>query len=416
MKIVNSTDVSKAANRRVPTPFYKLKTMRFPTTREIQEAFVEIQSVVADMPAPLMDRFFPQKDLLATEVEMYVMRQDSKGYVGMTFPTTPEADLRTFDIKSRVDLAKASWSPINFKETKAWGEIEMLELGRLVEDVQTSQFNGQIAEFMAIMTKRMRTRKEWMCWNLLKNGKLILDTSTPDNPNRLKYEIDYGVTDHVLDMPVKFDDKDGSGKSLLDPMEWVISINRAAKFTGRKLVEIIVNSNFVEYLADNTFVRTLIDYDRGATTLELVNPPRSFYRERALDTFKRYCGGLTVTFNDDTYEDATGQSHYYFEDGQALLLYGNSGALGNFVNTAHVMGAGADGSIQVGTGEYMFAHDNTKTIKPTYEVVCGFNGLPQLTGYDPIDFGYHRFKWTTFARNTQQNPALPKRPDISGPL
>lgn len=413
MRLVESTQTRALANPRIAQPFLKLKKMRFPTTREVESSWVEIQGDTTQTPN-IIDRLFPESNTLASEIEMYVVRHDAKGYVGMTFPHQLETEVRTFDRGAKVDIAKASWSPIHFKESKAWGERQMLEMGKLIEDVQTTQINGEIAEFMAVMRQRIKARKTWMKWNVLKNGAILLDRTSADNPDRLKYNIDYGVTDLVLDMPVKFDDKDGSGNSLLDPVQWLLDMNRAATFTRRKVVKIVVNSNFVDYLTDNTFIRTMIDYERGATTLEAVKPPRALYRANALDTFTRL-SGVSVEFCDDIYEDEAGQQHYWFEDGQALLLY-TDGPLGNFVNTAHVMPGAGDGTIKIGTGEYLYAIDRTRDVKPTFEIISGFSGLPQLKGYDPIDFSYTKFKWVQFGRNPVQNPPLPKRPDIGAAL
>lgn len=205
------------------------------------------------------------------------------------------------------------------------------------------------------------------------------------------------------------------GLELLDPTEWITQINRAAKFTGRKIVKLISNSNFVEYLTDNTFMRTIVDYERGLTTLEVVHPPRSLYRGRVLEAFTRLTG-IQVEFDDSVYEDDAGQQHYWFGDGEALLLYGNAGPVGAFVNTAHVMPGAGDGTISIGTGEYLYAVDKTKEVKPNFEIISGFSGMPQLSGYDLIDFGYHRFKWVKFGKNALQYPELPTRPDIGAPL
>lgn len=414
MRLVESSATRAVANPRLAQPFLKLKNMRFPTTREIQTAFLEIQDDTTQE-LSILDTLFPETNTLATEIEMYVARHDAKGYVGMTFPHQLETEVRTFDRGAKMDIAKASWAPIHFKEAKVWGERQMLEMGKLIEEVQTTQINGEIAEFMAVMQRRRRARKQWMKWSVLRTGKIEFNRATPDNPDKLKYVIDYGVTDLELDMPIKIDDKDGGGNSLLDPTEWILSINRAAKFTGKRIVKIVTNSNFTDYLTDNSHIRTAIDWDRGATTLEAVRPPRSLYRDQALNMFTRLTG-VTVEFNDQVYEDDAGQQHYYFPDGEALLLYGSDGPVGNFVHTAHIAPGAGDGRINISTGEYMYAVDRTKDVKPTYEVISGFSGLPQLKGYDPVTFEYDRFKWVKYGRAEVQNPPLPKRPDIGGPI
>ncbi|GAA5500465.1 hypothetical protein Dxin01_00186 [Deinococcus xinjiangensis] len=414
MKLVTSATAANLADPRKPNPFVVLKKMRFPTTREIQSSFLEIQPDTTEE-LNILDTLFPESNTLATSVEMYVTRQDSNGYVGMTFPHNLESEVRTFDRGAKIDIAKMEWNPMHFKDSKAWGERQMVEMGKLLEEVSTPQINEEIGEFLAVMKRRIRNRKQWMKHQVLKTGKITIDGASVDNPDKLKYSVDYGVTNLVLDMPVKIDDKSVDGVSLLDPVKWITDINRAGKFTNRKIVAMVVNSNFVDYLADNTFIRATIDYDMGLQTTQAVATPRYVYAERALDVFKRFTK-IQVIFNDQVYEDKQGQQHYYFEDGQALLLYGSVGPLGEFVNTAHVDFTYSGNGVAISTGEYAYAVNKLKEVKPSYEIISGFSGMPMLKGYDPIDFTYERFKWVTFASHEIQNPALPKRPDIGAPL
>lgn len=415
MRLVESSQSRTLANPRLTQPFLKLGKMRFPTTREIEATYLEIQEDATQNPN-FLDALFPESNTLATEIEMYVTRHDAKGYVGMTFPHQLESEVRTFDRGAKMDIAKMSWAPIHFKEGKSWGERQMLEMGKLIEEVQTTQINAEIAEFMAMAVQRRATRKRWMKWSVLKEGKIVFNASTPDNPSKLRYDIDYGVTDIELDMPIKIDSKDANGKSLLDPVKWINDINLAGKYTGKKIVKIVTNSNFTDYLTDNSFIREGIDYITGRTTLQAVDTPRYVYKDQALDYFKRFTGGVEVEFCDDVYEDDAGQQHFWIPDGEALLLYGNSGPVGNFVHTAHVTPGAGDGTITISTGEFMYAIDRTKEVKPTYDIISGFSGLPQLKGYDPITFKYERFKWVKYGAADVQHPALPKRPDIGGPL
>lgn len=412
MKLITAQTARDVNNSRVTEPFIKPKFLRFPTTKEVETAFLEISDQY-DMPMPLVDRFFPESNTLATSIEMFLTRVAPDQEIRMTFPHLLDTEVRTFETNSSVDIARASWSPIEFEWGKAWGAKQMLEMGRLDTQIAQSQFNGEVGDALIRMKKGNANRKDWMCWNVLRNGKIIIDRATPDNPDKLVYNIDYGVTDHVMDLPIKWDDKDGSGKSLVDPVESLLAYNRAQKFTGRRIVELVVNSNFVEYLTDNTFIRTSIDWDRGATTFEATAAPRSLYRERALGVFTRLTG-ITVTTEDSTFVDpATSQVSYYFPDGEALILIGSSGPLGTFENTAHLMSADAQGNVSIGTGEYVRVQNNMNAVKPNFGVFGGFNGLPRLDGYDPLDFGLHKFKWMKFARNSVQNPALPVRVDYT---
>lgn len=415
--LITPGEVSKIADPRISAPFYKKATVRFPTTREIETAIMQVQHL--NQPFPLRDRFFPDASTFATEIDMYLTRVDNATEVGMTFVHQYETDVRTVDFTQHADIAKASWSPISFKESKVWGEREMLELGRLSDNVAQSTAIGQIAEFLVRLRNRMENRKRWMCAQVLLTGKLMINQNDQDNPNRLRYNINYGMTDFELGMPIKFDSRGGDTKSVLDPIDWAIKYNRALQFfPGRKLVEMIVNSSFIEYLADNDFMREYVDLERGATTLEKFGPMRPFYRERVLEIFKRLTG-LQVTVIDDVYEDETGQAKYWIPNGEATLIFGNTGPLGHFVHTAHLHAGSGDGNVRIGTGEFMWTNDMSKTSKPRYEIIAGFNGMPRIEGYDTRDYGFYRVKHLTYAAaplGAGLIAPLPKALDITGPI
>lgn len=413
MKLITAQTAAQLNNSRVTEPFQKPKFLRFPTTKEVRQAYLEITDQW-DMPAPLVDRFFPEDSTLATSIEMYLTRVGPDQERRMTFPHIQDTEVRTFETTDKVDLARAEWSPIEFEWGKRWGQKQMLELARLDTTVAQTQFNGEVADALVRMRRGNRNRKNWMAWSVLRHGKIVIDKQSPDNPDRIVYNIDYGVTDHEIDVPVKFDARDGDGRSIVNPVRLFTDYNRAQKWTGRRIVEIVVNSNFEEYLIDNDFIREGIDWERGATTLEKVAAPRELYAARALDYFKKHAR-ITVTFNDDTYvDDKTGQVHYYFPDGEALVLIGSSDALGRFVNTGHLEAADDAGNVTVSTGEFVRVQNEIKAVKPNFAVFGGFNGLPRLDGYDQMDFGYHRFKWMKFGDDPVTNPALPRRVDVIG--
>lgn len=367
---------------------------RFPTTQEVEQAVAEITSEF-DQRNSLIDRFFPTDSTFASELQMYVLRTQNGPERGMTMVHQIGANVLPTDVRvSRVDLSRASWSPLAFKESRTWDEKEMLYLGRLTEEVQKSEIDAQIADFLSWMIKRMVNRVDHLCWQVMRTGKIVIDNTDPNNGHGLRYDIDLGVTDMELPLPVKFDSKTG-GKSDVDPIQYFLDLKKAATWNPEIMpVELIVNSTFVDVLADNTYIQYLVDYERGWTAIEM-RPPRAVYRDAALDVFKRYTG-LQVTLEDGTYEDEEGNVHYWIPNGEMIVICKNTSPLGAFVYTAHVAGS-SNGRVLLGTGPYIHIQDETKGDPPFYKIIGGFHGMPQLRGYSVKDFSYNRLKWLKYA-------------------
>jgi Phage major capsid protein E len=417
--IITGTEAGKRQNPAVPTPIYKKSTVRFPTTREIELAVAEINHEW-DQAFPLVDRFFGVDTTFATSIEAYVTRIDKYGRVGMTFPSNLETEARTFDFGQKVDMAKMYWSPARFKEGKRWGEREILEKGRLADDVAYPETLSEIADWYAVMKQRMQNRRLWLCQQVILTGKIQMTSASQDNPDRIAYNIDFGFTDFTVNLPIKFDQKNGSGISLQDPVQWALDYNKSQRYkSGRQLVEIITNSNFIEVLADNTHIRNYIHLMNAVQNTNAFDYPRAYYMDQALEVFKRY-SKLEVTLVDDTYEDATGQAQYWMPDGQMILVLGNTGQIGKFVYTAHLHGGGGE-NINIGTGEFLFVNNQMKRANPYFELIGGFNGFPKIEGYELIDpdgdatkFGFHRIKRMTYTSAAIPGTVpLPKQIDVS---
>jgi hypothetical protein len=371
---------------------------RFPTTKEVEQAVAEITDSF-NQRNTLVDRYFPEDSTFASELEMYLLRTQQGEQAGMTLVHQVGSNVLPVDVRaSKVDLARASWSPLAFKESRTWDEKEMLYLGRLTEEVQASEINAQVADFLVWMMERMRNRRDWMVWQLMTTGKIVIDANTVGNPSGLRYDIDFGMTDMEIVLATKFDVKTGSGSeavSSVDPIQYFIDLKKAATFYPEKMpVKIITNSHFIEVLTDNTFIQYLVDYERGWTAVEM-RPPRAVYRQAALEVFQRYTG-IQVELFDATYRDGTGAVKYWIPTGRMIILNQSDSALGKFMYTAHVAGS-SNGKVLLGTGPYIHVHDQTTGDPPFYKIMGGFHGLPQLSGYDPMEFEYHRIKWMDYA-------------------
>lgn len=366
---------------------------RFPTTKEIEQAVAEVTDSLNQRNA-LLDRYFPEDSTFAHELEMYLLRSQMGENAGMTLVHQVGSNALPVDVRaSKVDLARASWSPLAFKESRTWDEKEMLYLGRLTEEVQSSEINAQIADFLVWLMERMRNRRDWMIWQLMTTGQIVIDGATAGNPSGLTYTIDYGMTDIEIAMATKFDTKTAD-VSDLDPIQWFLDLKKAATYKPDEMpVKIITNSYFLEVLADNTFIQYMVDYERGWTAIEM-RPPRAVYRAAALDVFQRYTG-IPVEIYDGTYRDDAGAAKFWIPSGRMILINQNDGPLGKFMYTGHVAGS-SNGRVLLGTGPYVHVHDQTTGDPPFYKIIGGFHGLPQLTGYDPIDFEYHRIKFADF--------------------
>ena len=273
--------------------------------------------------------------------------------------------------------------------------------------MQAGTINEQIAESVTWLMARMRNRRRWLSWQLMRTGKIVIQANDPYNPNGLKYTIDYGVTNINLPLPQKFDQKSG-GVSVTDPIEYFRQlIKQATNFPDQRPVAIIVGPGFDEVLADNTFIQKYIQYDRGwVVDTNTVAPPREVYRQAAIDTFKRYTG-LEVIVYDKTYRDENGQVRYWIPAGELIVLNQSTGPVGRFIYTAHVAGQ-RNGRVVYATGPYMNVEDKLQGDPPYYSITAGFHGLPQLDGYNTETFSYHRFKWLQYA--TTVNSYLPPFP------
>lgn len=188
------------------TPFIT-SGYRFPTTKEIEQIVAEIGPDIFDQPNSLVDRYLPSSSTYAAELEMFVLRSQMGESPGMTFVHQLGSNALPVETRaSKLDLAKASWSPLAFKEARVWDEKELLLLGRLTEEVQASQVDEQIAASLTWLMTRMVKRREWMGWQLLRNGTIVIDGSDAYNPNGMTYTVDYQITDRVLTLANKFDE------------------------------------------------------------------------------------------------------------------------------------------------------------------------------------------------------------------
>jgi hypothetical protein len=377
---------------------YRSTGYRFPTTKEIEQAVATISDKFEQKNA-IVDRYFPESATFASELEMYLLRTEGD-QAGMTLVHQIGANVLPVDVRSsRVDLARASWSPLAFKESRTWDEKEMLYLGRLTEEVQKSEIDAQISDFLGYMIERMVNRRQWLTWQVMTSGKIVIDGASVSNPSQLSYDVDFGITDMELVLADGFDAKSGSpAVSLTDPIQYFLDLKKAATFYPERMpYKIIVNSHFIDVLTDNTFIQYLVDYERGWTAIEM-RPPRAVYRASALDVFQRYTG-LQVEIYDGTYRHSDGSVKYWIPTGRMVVINGNDSALGKFVYTAHVAGS-SNGRVLLGTGPYMHVIDETKGDPPFYKVMGGFHALPQISGYDPTTFEYHRIKWLDYADPT----------------
>ncbi|API81892.1 major head protein [Thermus phage G20c] len=387
--------------------------LKFPTTKEIQEAVAAIADKF-NQENDLVDRFFPEDSTFASELELYLLRTQDAEQTGMTF--VHQVGSTSLPVEARVakvDLAKATWSPLAFKESRVWDEKEILYLGRLADEVQAGVINEQIAESLTWLMARMRNRRRWLTWQVMRTGRITIQPNDPYNPNGLKYVIDYGVTDIELPLPQKFDAKDGNGNSAVDPIQYFRDLIKAATyFPDRRPVAIIVGPGFDEVLADNTFVQKYVEYEKGwVVGQNTVQPPREVYRQAALDIFKRYTG-LEVMVYDKTYRDQDGSVKYWIPVGELIVLNQSTGPVGRFVYTAHVAGQ-RNGKVVYATGPYLTVKDHLQDDPPYYAIIAGFHGLPQLSGYNTEDFSFHRFKWLKYADTVQSYlPPFPPKVEL----
>lgn len=389
---------------------------KFPTTKEVEQIVADVSQSSFVEDNSLIERYFPQDTTFSTSIEMYMVRsQNSEESEGMTFAFQVGSNLQPIDTRgASFDLAKASWSPMAFAEDRTWDEKEMLYLGQLTEDVQQSVIDEEIASVVPRIFRRMQNRRHWMIWEIMKKGKIEIKPGDAYNPNGLDITVDYFLTDMEIALAIKFDAKDGDGKSRIDPVEFFTAMRRANEFTPWKMpVRLIVQSSFIEVLTDNTFIQYYLDYERGLNALQM-RPPRAVYRAAALDIFTRYTG-LTVELYDGKYKnDQTGQLEYWIPHGEMILICGNDGPVGTFLYTPYVSGADDKGNVQYGTGPHIVVENNVDGFKrgeQAYWRIAGrFHGLPRVEGYNPRDFSHHRIKWMKYAEASSSSVWAPTFP------
>lgn len=388
---------------------------KFPTTKEVEQIVTDLSESFSE-PNALIDRYFPQDTTYSTSIEMYMVRTaNNEEAEGMTFAFQVGSNIQPIDTQgASFDLAKASWSPLHFAEDRTWDEKEMLYLGQLTADVQESVIDEEIARVVPRIFRRMTNRRHWMVWEIMRKGKIQIAPGDPYNPSGLAYNIEYYLTDMELPLPVKFDAKDGDGKSRIDPVEYFNNLKRANEFTPWKVpVHLIVQSSFEEVLTDNTFIQYYIDYEAGMSAMTL-RPPRAVYKAKALDVFKRYTG-LSVELYDGKYKnDLTGQLEYWLPHGEMICICGNNGPIGTFLYTPYVNGADANGNIQYGTGPHVIVQDNVDGFQrgeqAFWRIAGRFHGLPRVEGYNPRDFSHHRIKWLKYCEPTSSSAWTPAWP------
>lgn len=412
-------NVNNVQQRQRPTVL--TSGFRFPTTQEVELLAVELGKDLFDEPSVLVNKLFTNDTTYASKIEVQMVRNQPGESGGMTLVHHPDANVLPFETRgAKFDLVSQSWSPIHFKESKEWNENEMLYLGNLTEEVASSQFEGQVASFVAWMLQRMETRRRWMLWQVLTTGKVVIDNTDVYNPSGLSYDIQYGLTDMEINMGDKFDEVTGSGaerKSKVDPIEFFLDMKKTARWKPEIMPHtIIVNSMFKEVLADNTFMQYRIDYERGWTAIEM-RPPRSVYLEAAFEAFKRETG-LNVILDDSTYKDGSGNVQYWLPHGRMVILNQHDGPLGEFVWAGHLAGIAENGAVQIGTGPYINVLDYPKEDRPRYSILGGFAGLPRISsGYHNVTFENHRIKWmdyttTGFIQSEYSPTAFPTAGDL----
>ena len=105
--------------------------LKFPTSKEVEQVVAAISDKF-NQENDLVDRLFPEDSTFASELELYLLRTQDAEQSGMTFVHQIGSNSLPVEARvSKVDLAKATWSPLAFKESRVWDEKEILYLGRL---------------------------------------------------------------------------------------------------------------------------------------------------------------------------------------------------------------------------------------------------------------------------------------------
>lgn len=375
--------------------------LRFPTRKEVQAILEDLDTNAqgrTDLAKyTLQSRFFPARNTLATEIELYAI-QNSFDH-GMTYFHTLATEPRTLTRDESMSIKRTSWSGAHFKEAVRWGEREILEIASKAPQIRPITIQSEVAEALVAMRQRQLRRREWLAAQLMTTGTISVTPGTADNPEKVSYTVNMNLDNPTIALANKFDEKVGAD-SVVDIVKFFVDLRTEARKAGSAYIpeEILVGPKFVQVLRDNTkFWDIWYAYNQVETEANRERRPTYFFNDEFVLAQFTQLSGMKVTVIDHGYFDASGIYQPFFPTNHMTILYSGAGKLGEFTLTAHAHSDSDTGRITLGTGPYVIVNSGLKKPNPYYEIFTGFHGLPRFLDYDPKTLACHRLKFVEYA-------------------
>jgi len=377
--------------------------LRFPTRAQVESIIEDLDTTNQGRTDisnySLKNRYFPSRNILATELEMYAV-QNQFDY-GMTYFHTLNTEPRTVARPDGLTVKKTTWRGAHFKEAARWGESEILEISSMAPGLRPVTIQSEVADALVAMRNRRLRREEWLVAQILTGGQITVAADDADNPEGVAYTVDFQLDTPEITLSTLWDDKSGAGGTTpadADPIKFFHDKKETLRLAGSpyRIREVIVTPNFVQVLRNNdVFWDTWYKYRNMETeTMRERTPEYMYPDEMILNAFTQMTG-VQVYVYDQGFFDATGTYVPFIPDNHMTIIYDGPGRFGEFTYTAHVHSD--SGNIRLGTGPYAFVNNQLKAPNPYYEIFHGFHGLPRLMDYDPKDLKNHRIEYLTYS-------------------
>ena len=258
----------------------------------------------------------------------------------MTYFHTLSTEPRTVQRPDGIEIHKTTWRGAHFKEAAYWGETEMLELASLAPKLRPIKITDDVANALAGMKLRKARRIEWLAAQVLTTGKVVVDADDADNPEKVSYNVDYQLADGAtINLPTKFDAKDGAGVSLVNPIKFFRDLWDEARLSGApyRPSEVLTTLDFVRVLRENTlFFDTWYQYNTVETDTQRERRPTWMFTDdiiiKAFETMTQ----MKLVFNETGYFAKDGTFTQFIPNGHMTIVYSGPGKLGEFTFTAHI--------------------------------------------------------------------------------
>ncbi|MEW6423171.1 MAG: major capsid protein [Bacillota bacterium] len=324
--------------------------LRFPTTREVTHV---VRNRVVDPAKFVGVKFCPVRDHYAESIEYDVLEAS----VGMTKPHNVGNDPKIVKLpgQSRKRFGTGYW-----KETYRINEEELL-YARKAGTYNQRAGRDLVFQRAKEMDDRLETRIEWLRWQPLTAGQLVVDE------DGIRYTVDYSLP--ASNKPVLGGNNLWSDLANSDPLKNIIDWLLLFRGTGARGVEAYFNKKVAGYLAQNAKIRDLLKQSQYA---KFLTP------ENIAAALKLLLPTLEFTAYDEGYSDEDGVFHPFIPDDRFIIrAEGIAGEpLMDFASTISLHNGTLDNPQP---GKFAVIEDKSQENKNPYvDITVGIYGLPRV--------------------------------------